>query len=209
RMRPPTPVPSTVPRSTPVSVASLRTSGVTYDEPDESGFAADAAGTGAGAEAGAGAETAVTAGADCTGAAGSAGAAGCSTGAGSAGGAAAATGADSAAGAGTGAGAGSGAAGASAAGAAGAAPPPVPSPTIASGLPTSTVSSSCTRICSSTPAMGEGISVSTLSVETSTRGSSTSTWSPTCFSHRVTVPSVTLSPSAGRLTGSLIVYCSL
>ena len=44
---------------------------------------------------------------------------------------------------------------------------------------------------------GEGISVSTLSVETSSRGSSASTRSPTCFSHRLTVPSVTLSPSAG------------
>src|SRR5690554_488762 len=52
--------------------------------------------------------------------------------------------------------------------------------------------------------MGEGISVSTLSVETSTSGSSTSTWSPTFFSQRVTVPSVTLSPSAGRLTDWLI-----
>jgi hypothetical protein len=54
------------------------------------------------------------------------------------------------------------------------------------------------------PAMGEGISVSTLSVETSSSGSSTSTRSPTFFNQRVTVPSVTLSPSAGRLTDSLI-----
>ena len=56
-----------------------------------------------------------------------------------------------------------------------------------------------------TPATGDGISVSTLSVETSSSGSSTSTRSPTFFSQRVTVPSVTLSPSAGRLTDSLIV----
>ena len=47
---------------------------------------------------------------------------------------------------------------------------------------------------------GEGISVSTLSVETSRRGSSTATSSPSCFSHRVTVPSVTDSPSAGIVT---------
>jgi hypothetical protein len=52
----------------------------------------------------------------------------------------------------------------------------------------------------STPAAGDGISVSTLSVETSRRGSSASTRSPSCFSHRVTVPSVTLSPSRGMVT---------
>ena len=52
----------------------------------------------------------------------------------------------------------------------------------------------------SVPATGEGISVSTLSVETSSRGSSTATSSPSCFSHRVTVPSVTDSPSAGIFT---------
>ena len=43
--------------------------------------------------------------------------------------------------------------------------------------------------------------MSTLSVETSSSGSSTSTWSPTCLSQRVTVPSVTLSPRAGMVTG--------
>jgi hypothetical protein len=47
------------------------------------------------------------------------------------------------------------------------------------------------------PPTGEGISVSTLSVDTSSSGSSTSTDSPSRLSHRVTVPSVTLSPSAG------------
>src|SRR3712207_7635512 len=47
---------------------------------------------------------------------------------------------------------------------------------------------------------GEGISVSTLSVETSSSGSSTATSSPTFFSQRVTVPSVTDSPSAGSVT---------
>ena len=94
---------------------------------------------------------------------------------------------------------GAGAAGAVAAGAAGAAAPE-PSPIIARAAPTSTSSSSGTRICSTTPATGEGTSVSTLSVETSTRGSSTSTCSPTSFSQRVTVPSVTDSPSAGSTT---------
>ncbi len=53
----------------------------------------------------------------------------------------------------------------------------------------------------STPATGDGISVSTLSVETSRSGSSSSTVSPTLFSHWVMVPSVTLSPRAGMVTG--------
>ena len=70
----------------------------------------------------------------------------------------------------------------------------------ASTAPTSTVSSSFALISSSVPATGEGISVSTLSVETSSSGSSTETESPIDFSQRVTVPSVTDSPSAGRLT---------
>ena len=46
--------------------------------------------------------------------------------------------------------------------------------------------------------------MSTLSVDTSTSGSSTATLSPTFFSQRVTVPSVTDSPRAGRTTDSLI-----
>ena len=81
-------------------------------------------------------------------------------------------------------------------------PPPSPSsPTTHSSAPTSTVSSSSALISSSVPATGEGISVSTLSVETSSKGSSTSTVSPTCLSHRVMVPSVTDSPSSGSFTG--------
>ena len=47
---------------------------------------------------------------------------------------------------------------------------------------------------------GAGISVSTLSVETSSSGSSAVTCSPSFFSQRVTVPSVTLSPSCGIST---------
>ncbi len=53
---------------------------------------------------------------------------------------------------------------------------------------------------SRTPDAGAGISVSTLSVETSSSGSSARTSSPSCFSQRVTVPSVTLSPSWGIVT---------
>ena len=79
---------------------------------------------------------------------------------------------------------------------------PEPSPMTTSGAPTSTSSSSWTRISSITPATGEGTSVSTLSVEISTMASSTATSSPTSLSQRVTVPSVTDSPSAGRFTVS-------
>ncbi len=67
-------------------------------------------------------------------------------------------------------------------------------------MPTSTVSSSATMIFVRMPAAGDGISVSTLSVETSRSGSSASTRSPSFFSQRVTVPSVTLSPSWGICT---------
>ncbi len=90
----------------------------------------------------------------------------------------------------------------------GASPPePAPSPSsiTASCAPTSTVSSSPTAISRSTPAAGEGISVSTLSVDTSRSGSSASTRSPSFFSQRVTVPSVTLSPSWGMDTETDIV----
>ncbi len=60
-----------------------------------------------------------------------------------------------------------------------------------------TVSPSPTTIRSSTPANAEGISVSTLSVDTSSSGSSIAISSPSDRSHRVTVPSVTVSPSCG------------
>src|SRR6516225_7388292 len=63
-----------------------------------------------------------------------------------------------------------------------------------------TVWLSLTRIWVSTPAAGEGISASTLSVEISKRGSSRSTRSPTFFSHFVTVPSAMLSPIWGIIT---------
>ena len=53
---------------------------------------------------------------------------------------------------------------------------------------------------------GDGISVSTLSVDTSSSGSSASTRSPSAFSQRVTVPSVTLSPSAGQGYGNRHVF---
>ena len=49
----------------------------------------------------------------------------------------------------------------------------------------------------------EGTSVSTFSVDTSKRASSTSIGSPTCLHHAVMVPSVTVSPSWG------IAICSI
>ena len=47
--------------------------------------------------------------------------------------------------------------------------------------------------------------MSTLSVLTSSSGSSISTVSPTSLSHRVTVPSVTLSPSCGMVMETAMV----
>ena len=76
------------------------------------------------------------------------------------------------------------------------------SPMRAMTSPTSMVSSSSARISTRVPATGEGISVSTLSVETSSKGSSTSTVSPTDLSHWVMVPSVTDSPSSGISTSA-------
>ncbi len=71
---------------------------------------------------------------------------------------------------------------------------------IASAPPTSTTESSPATISVNTPDTGDGISVSTLSVDTSSNGSSAVTVSPTAFSQRVTVPSVTLSPNWGMDT---------
>ena len=102
------------------------------------------------------------------------------------------------------AGVGAGAGAVSGAGAAGAGAEPASegSPMMARTVPTSTVSSSGTRISSRTPDAGEGTSVSTLSVATSSRGSSASTVSPTALSQEETVPSVTDSPRAGIFTDS-------
>ena len=83
------------------------------------------------------------------------------------------------------------------AGVAGAETAPPEAPINPRRAPTGTVVSTATSIARRVPATGEGISVSTLSVETSRSASSTATESPTFFSQRVTVPSETLSPSAG------------
>src|ERR1700723_1711390 len=57
-----------------------------------------------------------------------------------------------------------------------------------------------TLISESTPAAGEGISASTLSVEISNRGSSCCTVSPGFFNHLVMVPSKIDSPIWGMIT---------
>ena len=69
--------------------------------------------------------------------------------------------------------------------------------------PTSTRSSVAARISDTTPAIGDGTSVSTLSVDTSNRASSTSTVSPTFLNQRVIVPSVTVSPNWGMVTSAI------
>jgi len=65
---------------------------------------------------------------------------------------------------------------------------------VATTLFTATVSPSCTVISVSTPAAGDGISASTLSVEISNNGSSRSTASPTFLIQRTMVPSAIDSP---------------
>ncbi len=85
-----------------------------------------------------------------------------------------------------------------AAGAAAGAPPA--SPMRATTVLIPTVWPSCTSTSVKVPADGEGISVSTLSVEISNSGSSRSTVSPGFFSHLVSVPSTILSPICGITT---------
>src|SRR5205814_5646741 len=91
--------------------------------------------------------------------------------------------------------------GGSAAGALAAAPA---APITATTLFTGTVSPSLTRISETTPAAGDGTSVSTLSVEISKSGSSRSTVSPTFFIQRTTVPSAIDSPICGMTTSVAI-----
>jgi hypothetical protein len=90
-----------------------------------------------------------------------------------------------------------GSGGASGAGAAGAAPSGA---ITASTVPTSTVSPSWTRIWTTTPSAGLGTSVSTLSVEISSNGSSRPICSPSDLSHFVIVPSETDTPIWGMTT---------
>src|SRR5271169_4414003 len=93
-----------------------------------------------------------------------------------------------------GAGAAAGLAGAAADLGVAAAPPSLICP---SNAPTATVSPSLATISPSVPAEGAGTSMVTLSVSSSTNGSSTATASPAFLNQRPMVASVTDSPSAG------------
>src|SRR2546428_13700156 len=75
---------------------------------------------------------------------------------------------------------------------------------MARSVPIGTVWPSSTLTSLSVPATGDGISVFTLSVWTSTRRSYLFTLSPGCFSHFPIVPSVTDSPSLGILSSKAI-----
>src|SRR4051794_13811535 len=70
----------------------------------------------------------------------------------------------------------------------------------ASTVPTSTVVPTSTTTSDSRPAAGDGTSVSILSVEMSTIGSSYSTQSPGCLRHATIVPSDTDTPICGMTT---------
>src|SRR3954468_20254198 len=73
---------------------------------------------------------------------------------------------------------------------------------VASTVPTSTVVPVSTSTAVTRPVAGDGTSVSTLSVEISTIGSSASTQSPTRFFHSTTVPSATETPIWGIVTST-------
>src|SRR3954465_9257088 len=73
-----------------------------------------------------------------------------------------------------------------------------------SSWPTSIVSPSPAWIFTTVPAVGDGTSAATLSVEISTRTSSRSTGSPSFLCHSRTVPSVTDSPIAGMVTCTVV-----
>src|SRR5436853_5828609 len=175
--RPPEPVPGTWDGSIPCSPAMRATTGDTNALPLPLGVGA----------------------ADGAGAADGSGAVGAGVSAGDAASASAAASAVAGAGASSAAGVGASGSAASAAGASEADPPIWPS-----FVPTSTVSPSWTRICVSVPDPGLGTSVSTLSVEISSSGSSASTCSPSCFSQRVIVPSETDTPICGITTSTAV-----
>ncbi len=75
----------------------------------------------------------------------------------------------------------------------------------ASTTPTSTVSSTATRISATTPAAGAGTSVSILSVEISHTVCSAATVSPTSTRQATTVPSATETPIWGMVTSTRFV----
>src|SRR5271154_4271914 len=87
-----------------------------------------------------------------------------------------------------------------------AAAPAAPSLICPSKAPTATVSPSLAVISPSTPAEGAGTSMVTLSVSSSTSGSSTATASPAFLNQRPMVASVTDSPSVGTRISVMVCF---
>ena len=117
-----------------------------------------------------------------------------------------ASGASDAAAFGAAAGAAAAAAAALAGAAAGFAALAAPSLICPSSAPTATVSPSLAAISPSTPADGAGTSMVTLSVSSSTNGSSTATASPAFLNQRPMVASVTDSPSVGTRISVMVFF---
>src|SRR5277367_4193631 len=84
--------------------------------------------------------------------------------------------------------------------------PAAPSLICPSSAPTATVSPSFAAISPSTPADGAGTSIVTLSVSSSTKGSSTATASPAFLNQRPMVASVTDSPSVGTRISVMVCF---
>src|SRR6516225_5526349 len=84
--------------------------------------------------------------------------------------------------------------------------PAAPSLICPSSAPTATVSPSLATISPSVPAEGEGTSIVTLSVSSSTNGSSTATGSPAFLNQRPMVASVTDSPSVGTRISVMVCF---
>src|SRR6266550_7614995 len=92
------------------------------------------------------------------------------------------------------------------AGAAAVLAPAAPSLICPSNAPTATVSPSLAVISPSVPADGAGTSMVTLSVSSSTSGSSTATGSPAFLNQRPMVASVTDSPSVGTRISVMVCF---
>src|SRR5216683_1513557 len=84
--------------------------------------------------------------------------------------------------------------------------PAAPSLICPSKAPTATVWPSLATISPSVPAEGAGTSIVTLSVSSSTNGSSTATASPAFLNHRPMVASVTDSPSVGTRISVMVSF---
>src|SRR5262249_49128658 len=84
--------------------------------------------------------------------------------------------------------------------------PAAPSSMRPSRAPTATVGPSLAAWSDRTPAAGAGTSMVTLSVSSSTTGSSTATFSPGCLNQRPMVASVTDSPRVGTRISAMALF---